>query len=55
MKGGTVFVRLKGQHLVVGNDEAVTQALLAALPEKGAKLARAADFTLDPKQVARGL
>ena len=55
MKGGTVFVRLKGQQLVVGNDDAVVQGLLAAMPEKGAKLPRAAEFTVDPKQVARGL
>jgi hypothetical protein len=55
VKGGSVFVRLKGKQLVVGNDEAVTQATLAALPETGAKLERAADFSLDPKKLARGL
>lgn len=55
VKGGSVFVRLKGKQLVVGNDEAVTQATLAALPEAGAKLERAADFSVDPKKLARGL
>ncbi|MCP3144268.1 hypothetical protein [Pyxidicoccus xibeiensis] len=55
VKGGNVFVRLKGKQLVVGNDEAVTQATVAALPETGAKLERAADFSLDPKRFARGL
>ncbi|MCP3105127.1 hypothetical protein LZ198_40295 [Myxococcus sp. K15C18031901] len=55
VKGGTVFVRLKGKQLVVGNDETATQAVLAALPETGAKLERAADFSLDPKLLAQGL
>ena len=55
VKGGNVFVRQKGTQLVVGNDEAVTQATMAALPETGAKLERAADFSLDPKKLARGL
>ncbi|WP_164007936.1 hypothetical protein [Pyxidicoccus trucidator] len=55
VKGGNVFVRLKDKQLVVGNDEAVTQATLAALPVTSAKLERAADFSLDPKKLARGL
>ncbi|MCK8497708.1 hypothetical protein [Myxococcus fulvus] len=55
VKGGTVQVRQKGKHLVVGNDDAVTQATMAALPETTAKLERAADFSLDPKLLARGL
>lgn len=55
LKGGNIFVRLKGKQLVVGNDEAVTQATLAALPPTGAKLERAADFSLDPRRLARGL
>jgi len=55
LKGGSVFVRLKGKHLVLGNDETVTQATLAALPESSAKQERAVDFALDPKRVARGL
>ncbi|NMO21731.1 hypothetical protein HPC49_45040 [Pyxidicoccus fallax] len=55
VKGGSVFVRLKDKQLVVGNDEAVTQATLAALPAAGAKQERAADFTLDPQKLARGL
>ncbi|QSQ20125.1 hypothetical protein JY651_33305 [Pyxidicoccus parkwayensis] len=55
LKGGSVFVRLKGNQLVLGNDEAVTQATVAALPETGAKLERAADFSVDPKKLARGL
>lgn len=55
VKGGSLFVRQKGRQLVVGNDEAVTQATLAALPEGGAKLERAADFSLDPRKLARGL
>ena len=54
-KGGSVYVRLKGRHLVFGNDSTVTQTVLASLPEKGAPLARAVDFTLDPKKVARAL
>jgi hypothetical protein len=55
VKGGNVFVRQKGRQLVVGNDEAVTQATLAALTDTGAKLERAADFSLDPKKLASGL
>lgn len=55
VKGGSVLVRQKGKHLVVGNDETVMQATMAALPETTAKLERAADFTLDPKLLARGL
>ncbi|XXF79199.1 hypothetical protein P2318_05445 [Myxococcaceae bacterium GXIMD 01537] len=55
VKGGTLSLRLQGRQLVLGNDEAVVQNLLAALPEKGAKLSRAAEFTVDPKRVARGL
>lgn len=54
-KGGSVYVRLKGKQLVFGNDSTVTQAVLASLPEKGAPLSRAVEFTLDPKKVARGL
>jgi hypothetical protein len=53
--GGSVFVRLKGKQLVVGNDEGVTQATVAALTDTGGKLERAADFSLDPKRLARGL
>jgi hypothetical protein len=55
VKGGSLFVRQKGRQLVVGNDEAVTQATLAALPEGSAKLERAVDFSLDPRKLARGL
>jgi hypothetical protein len=55
LKGGNVFVRQKGQHLVLGNDEAVVKGLLDALPDTGAKLPHAMDFTMDPKKVARGL
>lgn len=55
VKGGSVFVKLKGKHLVVGNDETVTRATMEALPEAQAKLERAVDFTLDPKLLARGL
>ena len=55
VKGGSVFVRLKGRHLVVGNDEGVAQSLVAALPQEGAKLPHAVDFTVDPKRLARGL
>ncbi len=55
VKGGSVLVRQKGKHLVVGNDETVTQATMAALPETTAKLERAADFSLDPRLLARGL
>lgn len=55
LKGGSVFVRQKGKHLVLGNDDAVAKGLLEALPEKGGKLPHAVDFTLDPKKLARGL
>ncbi|NTX09266.1 hypothetical protein HUA76_00605 [Myxococcus sp. CA056] len=55
VKGGSVLVRQKGKHLVVGNDETVMQATMAALPETTAKQERAAEFALDPKLLARGL
>lgn len=55
VKGGTLFVRLKGKQLVVGNDEAVVQSLQAAVPQGGAKLPHAVDFTVDPKRLASGL
>jgi hypothetical protein len=55
VKGGTLFVRLKGKQLVVGNDEAVAQSLLGAVPQGGAKLPHAVDFTVDPKRLASGL
>ncbi|ADO69498.1 hypothetical protein [Stigmatella aurantiaca] len=55
LKGGTLFIRQKGQQLVLGNDEAVVQNLLAALPVRGAKLPRTVDFTVDPKRVAAAL
>lgn len=55
VKGGSVFMRLKGRHLVMGNDEAVTQSLLDSLSEQGAKLPHAVDFTVDPKRLSRGL
>lgn len=55
LKGGSVFIRQKGQHLVLGNDEAVMKGLMDALPETGARLPHAVDFTLDPKKVARAL
>ncbi|WP_233602487.1 hypothetical protein, partial [Corallococcus sp. CA047B] len=54
-KGGSLYLRLKGKHLVFGNDSAVTQTVMTSLPEKGAPLTRAVDFTLDPKKLARGL
>ncbi|MDY7226849.1 hypothetical protein [Hyalangium rubrum] len=55
LKGGSVLVRQKGPHLVLGNDDAVVRSLLETLPEKGAKLPHAVDFSVDPKKVARGL
>jgi hypothetical protein len=55
VKGGSIFVRLKGRHLVLGNDEAVAQSLVAGLPQEGAKLPHAVDFTVDPKRLSRGL
>jgi hypothetical protein len=55
LKGGSVFVRLKGQQLVLGNDEAVVRNLLESLSDKSAKLPHAVDFTADPKQVSRAL
>ncbi|MFL5355854.1 hypothetical protein [Archangium sp.] len=55
VKGGTLYLRLKGRQLVMGNDEAVTSALVAAVPKEGAALPHAVDFTVDPKRVAAGL
>jgi hypothetical protein len=55
LKGGTVFVRQKGQQLVFGNDEGVVKGLLDSLSNKAARLPHAVDFTVDPKKVARGL
>lgn len=55
VKGGTLFVRQEGRHLVVGNDESVTKLLLAALPQEGVTLPHAVDFTVDPRRLARGL
>ncbi|QRN95745.1 hypothetical protein JRI60_42975 [Archangium violaceum] len=55
VQGGSVFVRLKGRHLVLGNDEAVAQSLVTGLPQEGAKLPHAVDFTVDPKRLSRGL
>jgi hypothetical protein len=55
VKGGVLFVRLQGKQLVVGNDEAVVRGLLSALPNQAGKLPRPAEFTVDPKLVARGL
>lgn len=55
LRGGTLFVRQKGKQLVVGNDEAVVKGLLESIPDKGAKLPHAVDFTADPKRVARAL
>jgi hypothetical protein len=58
VKGGTLFVRLKGKHLVVGNDEEVARTVtttVGALPPEGAKPPHAVDFTVDPKRLARGL
>ncbi|HEX8704062.1 MAG TPA: hypothetical protein VF815_34840 [Myxococcaceae bacterium] len=55
LKGGSVFIRQKGKHLVLGNDEPVVTTLLDALPTTGAKLPHAVDFTADPKKVARAL
>lgn len=55
LKGGTVLVRQKGKHLVLGNDEAVVKTLLESLSDKSAKLPHAVDFIADPKRVARGL
>ena len=55
VKGGSLYLRLRERQLVVGNDEAVTGTLLAALPQAGAKLPHAVDFTLDPKKLASAL
>ncbi|GHG67992.1 hypothetical protein [Comamonas sp. JC664] len=55
LKGGNVLVRLQGKHLVVGNEETVTQATVAALTDASAKQERAVEFAVDPKKVARGL
>ena len=55
LKGGAVFIRQKGKHLVLGNDEAVVKTLLDSLQDTGAKLPHAVDFTADPKKVARAL
>ncbi|WP_224361238.1 hypothetical protein [Hyalangium versicolor] len=55
LKGGSVLVRQKGNHLLIGNDEAVVKGLLQSLSDKGAKLPHAVDFTADPKRMARAL
>ncbi|WIG99474.1 hypothetical protein [Myxococcus sp. SDU36] len=55
LKGGNVFVRIQGKQLVLGNEESVTQATLAALTQTGSKAEHPVDFALDPKRVARGL
>ena len=55
LRGGTIFVRLKGQQLVLGNHEAVVQGLLDSLSNKAARLPHAVEFTVDPKKVARAL
>jgi hypothetical protein len=55
VKGGTVLLRQKGRHLLVGNDEAVTRSLAQALLPEGGKQPHAVDFTVDPKRLARGL
>ncbi len=55
LRGGSVFVRQKGQHLVLGNDEAVVKSLLDSLSTQSARLPHAVDFIVDPKRVARGL
>jgi hypothetical protein len=53
--GGAVFVRQKGQHLVLGNDETVVKGLVDSLSHQASRLPHAVDFTVDPKKVARGL
>jgi hypothetical protein len=55
VKGGTLYLRLKGRQLVMGNDEAVTNTVVASVPTQGAALPHAVDFTVDPKRVAAGL
>jgi hypothetical protein len=55
LRGGTVFVRQKGQQLVLGNDEAVVKGLLDSLSNQATRLPHAVDFTADPKKVARAL
>ena len=40
---------------MVGNDEATTGTLLAAVPQTGAPLTHAVDFTVDPKRLASAL
>jgi hypothetical protein len=52
---GSVFVRQKGQQLVIGNDEAVVKGLVGSLSDQSSRLPHAVDFTVDPKKVARGL
>ncbi|HET9451492.1 MAG TPA: hypothetical protein VFO83_11440, partial [Aggregicoccus sp.] len=55
--GGTLAVRLVGQHLVVGNDDAVLQGLTQSLAAAPAAPARqhGVELTLDPRLVARAL
>lgn len=55
LKGGTLFLRQRERQLVVGNDEAVTGTLLAAIPAEGGKLPHAVDFIVDPKKLASAL
>jgi hypothetical protein len=51
----SIFVRQKGQQLVLGNDEAVVKGLVDSLSNQSSRLPHAVDFTVDPKKVARGL
>ncbi len=55
VKGGTLLLRLQGRQLVLGNDEALTGAVLSRIPETGGPLPHAVDFTVDPRRVAHGL
>ncbi|ATB31113.1 hypothetical protein [Melittangium boletus] len=55
VKGGSLFVRLKGRQLVMGNDEAVAGSVLASIPETGGMLPHAVDYSVNPQRVASGL
>jgi len=55
VKGGSLFLRLKGRQLVLGNDEAVTGTVLASIPEAGAALPHAVDYSVNPPRLANAL
>ncbi|HZH02173.1 MAG TPA: hypothetical protein VEY30_00230, partial [Myxococcaceae bacterium] len=55
-KGGRpLLLRLRGRHLLVGNDAEALAALAGALADRSAEATHGADFRVDPQAVARAL